>query len=212
MTIEAKYKSVMKELEAMLSYPWQDPAFYAAWLTQSYYYTSKSTRLLLMAAARCEMNQPQLHRRFATHAGEEKGHDLLAIRDVKDLGYSVEQIGEFPITTAFYATQFHKIQSEPVDSFMGWILPLEGVAIEFGAKIRAKVKEGKSQLPSRFLDVHVDEDPDHMVSAFKVVEGLPKEKHAGLLQNMELTKDLYLSMLDECQKRSSKLLLPLKAA
>ncbi len=205
MSIENKYNKVIGDLEAVLSYPWDNSEFYAAWLAQTYYYTSRATRLLLMAAAHCKMDQSVLHRRLAIHAGEEKGHELLAERDLKDLGFDVKNMPEFTATVALYATQFYKVQNESVDVFMGWVLPMEGIAIEYGAKIREKACSNKSQkVPTRFLDIHVDEDPGHMESAFKAIKALKPESQEMMLQNMEVTKDLYLGMLDACHKQVMK--------
>lgn len=209
MSIEKKYRQVMDQMAAMLNYPWEKPEFYAAWLSQTYYYTSRSSRLLLMASARCDMNQSILHRRFSTHATEEKGHEILAQRDLADMGYDAKTLPEFSVTTSFYATQFYKIQNECSENFMGWIFPLEGIAVEHCGQIRDRLRA--AGLPTRFLDVHVDEDVDHVESAFKAVKNLTPEQEKGLLTNMDLTKDMYLMMLDECQKRGGQLSKSLKA-
>lgn len=210
--IQKKYNEVIEEMKVMLDFPWEKPEFYAAWLAQSYYYTSRSSRLLLMAAAHCNMKQSVLHRRLSLHAAEEKGHEILAQRDLKDLGYELKDIPEFSSTTAIYATQFFKVQNESVENFMGWVFPMEGIAISFGAIIRDRLAAVKNaNLPTRFLDIHVDEDEDHVESAFKAVQDLLPEVLEGLLQNMDVTKDLYLNMLHECKKRSEKMI-PLKKA
>lgn len=201
MSVEKKYKEVMMDFEHVLSFPWENKDFYAQWLAQSYYYTSRSSRLLLMAAASCKMDQQPLHRRLTAHASEEKGHELIAEKDLKDLGFDLSKYPELPITTAFYATQFYNIQNNSVECFMGWVLPLEGLAYEYGEKIRNAVQRKDPKIKTRFLDIHIDEDPEHLKSAFAAINALPPDKQHLLLSNMELTKDLYLGMLEACERK-----------
>lgn len=70
--IAAKYKTEMTKLEQILTYPWHDLNFYSCWLAQSFFYTSRSTRLLLMAAAHAGMDQSVLHRRYAIQHQKKK--------------------------------------------------------------------------------------------------------------------------------------------
>ena len=76
--VSEQYKKVMTGLEDIMKYPWHDLGFYSCWLAQSYFYTSRSTRLLLMASAHTGLDKPVLHRRYALHAGEEKGQPFRA--------------------------------------------------------------------------------------------------------------------------------------
>lgn len=210
MNVKEKYQEVLRELETMLSYPWEKPEFYAAWLAQSYYYTSRSSRLLLMASAHCDLTQNILHRRFSIHATEEKGHDRLALRDMNELGFDLKDIPELPITTAFYSSQFYKVQNESPESLMGWVLPLEGIAVEFGRSIRDRLKT--QDRPTRFLDIHVDEDSEHVLNAFKSIQDLDNSCQTRVLQNMDFTKALYLGILNECQSFCTSLSRPRKVS
>lgn len=198
MNISERYHSIITDLAAIKEYPWHDADFYAAWLSQSYFYSAITCKVLLMGAAHCSPEQAPLQRRLAKHSTEERGHEQLALRDLSDLGYKPENIGEFPVTTALYATQIYKLQNVSVEPLMGWILPLEGIAVEFGSAIREKVSQAK--LPTRFLDIHVDEDPDHVTSAFKTIESLNPEMQADTMKNMEMTRDFYFGILNDCRK------------
>jgi len=197
--LRAKYDESIERLGLMLDYPWDSPEFYAAWLTQSYYYSRRVTRILLLASANSTMEQQKVHRRMMTHASEEKGHELLAERDVKDLGYDVQSIGEFSVTRGFYATQYFTIEHVSPESLFGWILPLEGLAIHYGKEIWNRVKSNTSA-PTRFLDVHVNEDPDHVGSAFSTVNGMSAEHHAQICANMDFTVNTYFSILKNCRE------------
>lgn len=196
--LKQKYDESIARLRGVLDYPWDNPEFYAAWLTQSYYYSRRVTRILLMASAHASMAASKLHRRMSIHAGEEKGHELLAERDVKDLGYTVEGIGEFPTTRGFYTTQYFTIQHVSPESLFGWIMPLEGLAIHYGRFVLERVKANPTA-PTRFWDIHVDEDPDHVDSAFAAVEGFSQEHIEQICANMDFTVDMYFSILDKCK-------------
>lgn len=109
------------------------------------------------------------------------------------------------MTTAFYATQFYKVQNNGSEELMGWILPLEGVAIEFGEKIRDAVKKSNPKTSTRFLDIHIGEDQAHVAEAMRAVESVSKESMNLIIKNMELTSHLYLKMLDQCIERAALL-------
>jgi hypothetical protein len=201
--LKQKYDESIDRLRGVLDFPWATPEFYAAWLTQSYFYSQRVTRILLLASAYSPIAATKLHRRLHTHAGEEKGHELLAERDVKDLGFDVKEIGEFPVTRGFYSAQFFTIQHVSSESLFGWILPLEGLAIHYGKDLLALVKKSPTT-PSRFLDVHVNEDPGHVDSAFDTVEAFSADKHAQIVSNMEFTVDMYFQILQKCRSYADK--------
>lgn len=201
--LKKKYDECIERLGVITEYPWHEPAFYAAWLTQSYYYSRQVTRILLMASAHSPLENNLMHKRFDVHAGEERGHEALAERDVKDLGFDVKKIGEFPVTTGFYSTQYHIIQHISPEALFGWILPLEGIAIHYGKAVAEKAAK-KPGTPSRFFNVHVDEDPDHVESAFSVVKNFPPEAQEQVVRNMEFTVDMYIRILDCCREFSAQ--------
>src|SRR5215813_8139137 len=82
--------------------PWHIKAVYGAFLAQTYYYVNHSTRLLALAASRFKSSEEPIHRRFIKHATEEMSHEILALRDLKHLGLSLDNYHEFPSTRAFY--------------------------------------------------------------------------------------------------------------
>lgn len=201
--LKRKYDQSMDQLRGILDFPWHNREFYGAWLAQSYFYSRRVTRMLLLASAHTSLAKSKLHRRLATHASEEKGHDLLAERDIKDLGLDLQKIGEFPITKAFYGYQYFTIQNVSVESFFGWILVLEGLAITWGKEILRLVREAKSA-PTRFLDIHVHEDPSHVSSAFDAVTNFDAACMPDLTANMGLTVDMYYQILCACKEFAQK--------
>lgn len=203
--IKDVYQDCMRDFEKVMSFPWKDPDFYAAWLAQTYYYTRRGTRILLLASAHFGVDQNPLHSRFSKHAQEEKGHEVLAQRDCAGLGHDVEEIGEFATTKAFYRTQYYTVQNEGAETLFGWILALEGLAVHWGEHMQKKVKEGDTARPTSFLDVHVGEDPDHIEVAFETLEKCDLKRFGpSIVENMKMSVDLYCAILQDCQKWSQQ--------
>ncbi len=202
--LKEKYEQAMREYRGVLEYPWHSAEFYAAWCAQTYYYTSHNTRILLLASAHTPMKMPALHRRFAAHSGEEKGHEVLAERDAKSLGFDVQKIGEFPVTRSFYATQYYTIAHIGVEALFGFILALEGLANEHGREWIKKIKQN-SNFPTSFLDVHADEDPDHVEKAFDQIKDFDPSTAQDILVNLDFTVKTYYKILDACRDYANSL-------
>lgn len=201
--IKDEYVNVMTKMESVLDFPWDDLEFYSRWLSQTYFYTRQSTRLLLMASACMPLEFQALHLRFGQHAGEEGGHEILARRDLAAMGFEPEAHGEFAETKAFYGLQFYQVQHKSAPSLMGWVLPLEGLAIQYGRQIKCKVDQCPQKVSTRFLDVHVEEDEGHMESAFKALKTIPEQYHSAICENMAVTVSLYLQVLEKCAQEAS---------
>jgi thiaminase len=105
-------KTLLSECVADLSaatdqFPWEERAAYADWLAQTYYYVRHTTRLIACAAARFPLDERgnSLHHRFATHMGEEKKHEQLAVHDLRQIGAAIEDLPEHASTRMFYESQ-----------------------------------------------------------------------------------------------------------
>ena len=122
--------------EAISSYPWQDPEAYALYLSQTYYYVLHSTRLLALSAAHMKVSDNTFHRRFLEHASEEKGHDLMALKDLEVLGFRLEDFPELPHTRMFWETQYYKIEHNDPLSLLGYVIALEALASEHGFSLK----------------------------------------------------------------------------
>lgn len=166
-----------KEIETtknmMTHLPWEDRAFYASYLAQTYYFVRHSTRLLAMASGHARQDQADLHRRFGSHIGEEKGHDLLALNDLKQLGYT-EVESELAETRNLYEGQYYKVEKLDSAALLGYILALEGVASMICPDFIGRIYEAHGEKCAKFLKLHVEEDPDHVEKAFEQIEKLPK--------------------------------------
>jgi thiaminase len=189
----------LNELDsAVQATPWCEKAVYGAFLAQTNYYVSHSTRLLALAASRFRFSEEQLHRRFIKHATEEMSHETLALRDLKNLGLSLGQYPEFPSTRAFYQTQYYMIEHVSPWSFWGYILMLEGLAITKGPWLYNEIKLYHGEKAGSFVKVHAAEDVGHMAEAEKAMQSLPERERPLVVEQIANSCFYYCSMLEQC--------------
>jgi thiaminase len=199
-------ENVLRELQIYLheldrafrATPWRDKSVYGAFLAQTNYYVSHSTRLLALAASRFRFSEQQLHRRFIKHATEEMSHETLAQRDLKHLGLSLAQFPEFPATRAFYQTQYYMIEHVSPWSFLGYIVMLEGLAITKGPWLFDEIKQHHGEKAASFIKVHAAEDVEHMADAEKAMQSLPEQERPLVVEQIASSCFHYCTMLQQC--------------
>jgi hypothetical protein len=202
------FKSLVeKEMETtrpiILSYPWEDKACYGMWLAQTYYMVAHSTRLVALAGACCPLERNDLHARFVDHAKEERGHEKVAIADIKSLGFSLEDFPKVYASQAMYQVQYYWIQHVNPASFFGYTYSLEMLAVKFGVQVFEKVLKAHGEKSVKFLKLHSEDDVDHMDTANKLISKLTPEEMKYAMDNLVLSAQLYRQMLIEGQKISS---------
>jgi hypothetical protein len=182
----------LRQLETVTGiFPADDREAYAWWLSQTFYFVCHSTRLLALAASRFEVSSEDLHRRFLDHTREERAHDTMALRDLKNLGYEIEAFPELPETQAFYQTQYYWIQHRDPRAFFGYILCLEAFAIGGAKRIYEAARDAFGDKSTVFLKVHVQEDVGHSDLALKQLENLTLEQKQMIVENLRLSCHLY---------------------
>lgn len=202
--IQATFARCMdKAGKAGNAFAWEDRSLYGNWLAQTYYYVRHSTRLLALASSHMPLQFEPQHLRFADHLQEERGHDLMAKKDLENLGFSLTDFPELTETTTFYQTQYFWIQHQGVFSFFGWILSLEGSAVGVGKEVYTRVQKAHGDKSSIFLRVHTREDEEHLPKAFEQLQALPESQQILVCRNMVLSTDIYCKMLAGCQLSSS---------
>lgn len=180
----------------------QDKEIYAHWLSQTYHYVVHSTSLLGFALP--HLKNMELKHHFEQHLGEETRHDLLAVKDLERLGFSMSQFPEDAMTQAFYHSQYYRIQFEGGTSLLGYILFLEAMAVGWGRKAYEEIKDlhPNSVL---FLKVHAEEDPQHVENAIGAILKLTVQEQEIIIRNMHFTSQIYGQMLQCAVRKSSKL-------
>lgn len=176
-------------------FPWDNKLAYAQWLSQTYYVTSHSTRLLGAAASRIGADEQALHVRFMDHGREEKGHHLVAGRDLKNLGFDIADFPELALSRAFVHSQYYQIEHLDPTALLGYIICLEGLAARAGNFAFEKVASAHGEKTANFLKLHGAEDIEHVQEAFKKAEALSDQRIQFIASNLEQTCELYKSLL-----------------
>lgn len=145
------------------------------------------------------VNDKSYYRRSLTHITEEQGHDLIALNDLKTLGFSIEQFPELGVTRALWEPQFYKIQKDPA-SLLGYILGLEILAVRTFKECHAELAKTYSENAVRFVKVHADDDPDHVESALAQIEKCTPHEKKNIEANFDQTIEMYGLMLQQIAK------------
>ncbi|MFZ4404262.1 MAG: iron-containing redox enzyme family protein, partial [Pseudobdellovibrionaceae bacterium] len=193
MIINKLEQSIFGVGDKLLNHNFSNKYGYAAWLSQAYYFVRHSTPMLALSAGLSVDNRPY-HLRCIEHLSEEKGHDKLLLNDLKTLGYNISNFPELAATKALYQTQYYWIQHKNPISFLGYIVLLEGLAIHYGAKIYSEIKKFPG---NSFIEIHTEDDVEHLKRAFQMIESLPSHEQKLIIENCELSAYLYKSMLND---------------
>lgn len=193
--------SVDLMVKGLEEFPWDSKLAYAEFLAQTYYYIRHSTRLLAASAARFSQEDQAMHKRFMKHSDEENSHELLAVRDLQKLGYKIADFPELPQTRSFYEVQYYKIEHCDPAALLGYILALEVTATHL-APIQKKLTGLYGKECVKLIQVHSDEDPDHVEKALKSISALGKQRVEDIQINIEQSAILYSSMLEAVKAKA----------
>lgn len=202
MKLKSLYDQEIKQLgRQVVEAPWKNKEFYAYWLAQTYYFVKDNTRLLMLCGSRVDLKDQRTHHRLIEHCAEEKGHEMLLVRDLAKLGYKVTDFPQLPATAGFYQSQYYWIEHRHPMAFFGYIILLEGLGAEYAPKVFRQVQEAHGASAATFLRVHGEEDISHIQNAFKELEGLAADVSQMVEENFVLGVGLYSSMVRECQEK-----------
>lgn len=187
--------------KAFKQYPWENKLAYAEFLAQTYYYVCHSVRLLCASAGRLPQEDQEIFKRFIKHMQEENSHELLCIRDLQKLGFNINDFSELAQTRTFYEVQYYKIEHLDPLALMGYILALETMAGRELKSTKEKLTQLYGKEAVKFIQVHADEDPDHIEKALNLIEKLDQRRLKIIDQNLEQTALSYVEMLQAAKVR-----------
>lgn len=177
------------------SFPWSDKRAVADYLAQTYYYVNHSERLLALAAGLMSEEDRKIQRRFFKHLSEENSHDLMAKKDLENLGFSLSDFPERVETRIFWETQYYKIEHVDPCALMGYILLLEDVASVVCLWMHQEISKYHGKKCTTFLRVHGEEDPGHVAEAVNVIEALHPSRQEKIFVNLFQSEIAYCQML-----------------
>lgn len=193
---ETSHQCISRMEAALKEMPWQTPEFYAEFLAQTYFYVRNATRVLAKAAYRCNHEEEGLHKKMLQGITEEKNHEIMAINDLREVGYRMEEMQELPSTTAYYQTLLAAIDYDGPYALLGYFVALEGLgAIGAGHVFDSTfAKWGKKG--TQFLRVHTRVDQHHFTDGLEFIESLPMEKQLMIEKYVKSSTELYIGLLN----------------
>jgi thiaminase len=186
-----EYREIIAYYKAM---DFRQKEIYASWLAQSYYYVTHSTRLLAMAGSRFPLEHP-IGQRMFEHVGEERGHEILAVRDVEALGFSLTDFPRQRMTEIFFQNQYYRIMFERASDFLGYVYLLEGIGVDIGDWLHEIVRVAHGPQASVFVKVHAHADKDHIVKAWNSILSLGPDEQQGVIDSFYQSCAMYSLML-----------------
>lgn len=196
--METKIKqNIVKLSNSFETVQWTDKEKYANYLAQSYYYVRHSTRILSLAASRFSLDDSTSHQRFLKHTVEENNHEKLLLMDLKQLGKDISSYPEQSPVRAFYQIQYYMIEHISASSCLGFILALEGLAVQKGGWFYDLISKTFGEKTGSFLRVHAKEDIEHFANAIDLVMKMSEKDKKDILVAMETSCYLFERMILE---------------
>ena len=194
-------KSIHSLQEHFSKFPWENRDCYAEWLAQTYYRTSYTPRLEALAASRCSTNSSFFHS-FLEGLRGELGHENLALKNLKSLGYSIESFSEMPATSSSYHSIFYLMDYESPLSLLGYKIPLEGFASQDSQKLFYEKMLGLyGESSTFFIKVHDSEDSVHYKQGLKMLEMCEKNDLIAISKACQQVSYAFEVMLEAIAKK-----------
>ncbi len=198
-------RSTEKLVDKFVNSGLQDTEVYKFWLAQKYFQTKNNDQALNFIY-QCAPEGSAEKERWLEHTKEEKGHYKLALRDLQNLGGNINDYVELNENKVIYQRQWYIAKELGTSACLGWILGLEGCASGIGKRsefVETMYKNhGKKGMS--FLKLHIEEDDDHLESAFKVIEQLDDQSKELIIENMIASCEHYISLLDKIALQSKE--------
>lgn len=167
-------------------------------MKQTEYFTSHSPIILSLVAERFPRGHI-MHERFSAHTREETGHDNLATRDVRSLGYDPDDMPVLSITKSFIHAQYHWLETVSPYSLFGWILLLESCAADIAPGVLPTLIAEHGEEGTKFLRLHAALDPYHTEEAWRTIAELPSDTLFQIWENYRQSVDNYLMIFDDIE-------------
>jgi hypothetical protein len=182
--------------EKFESMPWEEPEFYAHWLAQTYYLVVHTTRFLGLCASKLGPDMDKDHQHTLEHIVLERGHDQLALSDIRAMGRKLESLPELHETASLYHSQYFWIERVGPMAHFGYSLCLEGLAAHVGMRVTERLAAAHGDKAVRFIRLHSIEDVDHFESGVASLDDIDPKNRDAVIKNLEHSCYMYSNMLD----------------
>lgn len=168
-------------------------AEYQHFLDHMYHYTRRSEENLLNAA--CHSHTEELKDYFEHMAKEERGHYLLAERDLE--GFGLKPSNVIPSTVQMINRFWDEQKSyKHGNAFLGIVYVFENVAQHVGEDIKALLQRLEvTKKQSRWLSVHAEADLEHGDEAEALTMKYMPENPELLVTSAEKACELWIKLM-----------------
>lgn len=177
---------------------------YLAYLKETYHLVTATPRFLTLVAGRLTESDREFRDWLIDFAVEERGHDLLCVKDIKNLGADPRAILAHPPglgAWSMVAQNFYLATHGNPYAILGFAVATEGLGAE-RASTAAKLLETRCGIPhgsTSFLNVHGEADVEHFASAKAAVEryGADPAVYDAIVHVWSMTLEAYARLLDD---------------
>ncbi len=176
---------------------------YKNFLNTMYHYTFTSEEQLQTAAERSPT--PELKDYFLHQAKEERGHYLLALRDLE--AFDCEPEKETTPAILEYRKYWEAISQEKAAQYLGAVYVFENVASFLGRDVLGMMERLRlTKKQSRWLIVHMEADQGHGAEAEEIAQKYFTEFHDDILKGAKTFYQLWVNIFKDAfvEKDSTK--------
>lgn len=176
---------------------WENKETYGFWLTQQTALVRHTTRYICLAAARTPISDRPQHNEWLHHLKGELNHDLVALKDLENLGYSENSFPLLKETLLIRQSQYYWLQNHNPVSLCGYSLLLEGLACKLAPVVIKRLSTKMKKDQYAFLSLHANVDVAHFKEGLEFISHKEGESSELIRCNLEQSAFLYKSLLSE---------------
>lgn len=189
--------------DVMLAMPWHDQSFYERYLAETFRYVTHSCLLLKYSADKLE--EGELKSCLYHHIDEEKGHEILAKRDLKFFNKSPDDFDELQVTKKIYEEMYQELDDlDPVAPLIGYSMALEGLSAKIACQLAVRLEKNFGKGCETFLKLHGEVDQEHAKEGLEILELLTEEQIPLVEDSIKKSSQRYLSFLKTIENISKK--------
>lgn len=166
-------------------------------MAQQFFLVTHTPRLLCSYAHQIPLKSRDEFDHILHHLKEETGHDAWILKDLQKLGTNPSAFTPHPAGAALIKSQHYQIQYEHPVTLCGYSQFLEYLSVVVAGEIAARVEKAFGPQTAVFLKGHAAVDVEHAEDGWKMLENLPKDLEAKVLENLYMSASLYLQMLGD---------------
>jgi hypothetical protein len=188
----------------ILIYPFEDRDMYCLWMSQQYFLVENSTRYLSLSASKVPTQEKEEFRDWVHHLSEELDHDLLVLKDLEKMSYSMDQVEMNPYTRAIVSTQYYDIETNGPNALLGYALMLEGLSCKVCSVLAERIDTAFGKGKTSYLRLHASVDLEHFPEGMKKISQLNEKQTLIVQRNLVTMTALYSSLLTSLSSQQQK--------